>query len=346
MHRTLGWIRGGRPVVHSLFHELVHMSSEEEKRAQSGRLKAFRLREVDRTVQVLVTGGAGFVGSNVVDALVARDDDVLVLDDLSTGDAANLEPSGVELVVADIGDREATINALRGRRFEAVVHLASKTKVVQSLEQPDLYRRVIVGGTANVLEAAALAGTARFVNFSSGGVIYGETLGACAHELMPIAPVSPYGACKALAETEVERLGMSALTLRPANIYGPRQRTDLEGGVVAIFQRGWRSGSSLNVRGDGSMQRDYVYVGDVADAVIASLGSDRTGVYNIGTGVATSVLELIEAMATILGPAEVTHVPEIPGELRRNCLDVSKAARDALWRPRTSLAEGLRLTLS
>ena len=298
-------------------------------------------------MRILVTGGAGFVGSNVVDALVARGDDVTVLDDLSTGDRANLASSRAELVVADIADREATLGALRGRRFEAVAHLASKTKVGQSVEQPELYRRVIVDGTANVLEAAAAAGASRFVNFSSGGVIYGETPDACADEGTPIAPLSPYGACKAAAEELVERSGLPALTLRPANIYGPRQRTDLEGGVVAIFQGCWRDGTPISVRGGGTMERDYVYVGDVADAVIAALGFARTGVYNIGTGAATSVARLVELMTEVLGPpVEVRQVPALPGELRRNCLDVGKAARDGLWRPRISLAEGLLLTTS
>jgi len=296
-------------------------------------------------VRILVTGGAGFVGSNVVDALVARGDDITVLDDLSTGDRANLSASRAELIVDDISDREATLRALRGLRFEAVVHLASKTKVGQSVEQPELYRRVIVDGTANVLEAAAAAGASRFVNFSSGGVIYGETLGPCAHEGAPIAPVSPYGACEAAAEELVDRSSMPALTLRPANIYGPRQRTDLEGGVVAIFQGCWRDGTPICVRGGGTMERDYVYVGDVADAVIAALGSARTGVYNIGTGVATSVARLVELMSIVLGPpVEIRAVPALPGELRRNCLDVGKAAREGLWRPKTSLAEGLLLT--
>lgn len=296
-------------------------------------------------MRILVTGGAGFVGSNVVDALVTRGDDVLALDDLSTGDRANLVSSPAELIVADIADRAATLAALGGRRFDAVVHLASKTKVGQSVEQPELYRRVIVDGTANVLEAAAAAGASRLVNFSSGGVIYGETPGGCAHEGRPIAPVSPYGACKAAAEELVGRSGMPALTLRPANIYGPRQRTDLEGGVVAIFQGCWRDGAPISVRGGGTMERDYVYVGDVADAVIAALGSDRTGVYNIGTGVATSIARLVELMTGVLGPpVGIREVPALPGELRRNCLDVSKAARDGLWRPMTSLAVGLLRT--
>ncbi|HEX4743875.1 MAG TPA: NAD-dependent epimerase/dehydratase family protein [Candidatus Limnocylindria bacterium] len=297
-------------------------------------------------MRVLVTGGAGFVGSNVVDALAARGDEVTALDDLSTGDRQNLASARVELVVADISDRAALLDAVRGRRFDAVVHLASKTKVGQSVEQPDLYRRVIVDGTANVLEAARAAGVRRFVNFSSGGVIYGETA-TCADEGRPIAPVSPYGKFKAEAEELVAGSGIPALTLRPANIYGPRQRTDLEGGVVAQFHGCWRSGTPISIRGGGAMERDYMYVGDVSDAVVAGLGSERQGVYNIGTGVATSVARLVALMTDVLGPPPgVRQVPALPGELQRNCLDVSKAARDGLWHPRHSLAEGLRLTLA
>jgi len=297
-------------------------------------------------VRILVTGGAGFVGSNVVDALVKRGDLVTALDDLSTGDRRNLAASGASFVIADVSDRDVTLGALRDHRFDAVVHLASKTKVGQSVEQPELYRTVIVDGTANVLDAARATGARRFVNVSSGGVIYGET-STCAHEGMPIAPVSPYGKYKAEAEALVAGSGIPSLTLRPANIYGPRQRKDLEGGVVAQFHGCWLDGSPISVRGGGTMERDYLYVGDVCDAVIAALGSERQGVYNIGTGVATSVARLVALMTDVLGPpVEVRQVPALPGELRRNCLDVGKAARDGLWRPRTSLADGLRLTLA
>lgn len=298
-------------------------------------------------MRILVTGGAGFVGSNVVDALVAHGDDVVALDDLSTGDAANLASSGVPLVQADIADRAALLDALGGQRFDAVVHLASKTKVGQSVEQPELYRRVIVEGTAHILEAARRAGARRVVNFSSGGVVYGETAGACAHEELPIRPASPYGTYKAEAEGLVAASGLSALTLRPANIYGPRQRTDLEGGVIAIFTGCWRSGTPLTIRGGGTMERDYVYVGDVAEAVVAALSSAREGVYNVGTGVATSVRQLVTLMADVLGPPPgIVEVPALAGELHRNCLEVGRAARDGLWRPRTQLADGLRLTVA
>lgn len=293
--------------------------------------------------RVLVTGGAGFVGSAIADALVAGGDQVVAVDDLATGARANVS-AGIELVVADIADHDALFAALGGRRFDAVVHCASKTKVVESMVKPDLYRRVIVQGTAEVLGLAAATGATRFVNFSSGGVAYGETP-VCATEESPVAPISPYGVHKVAAEALVAAAPMSAVTLRPANIYGPRQRTDLEGGVIAIFAGRWRTGQPLVVRGPGTAERDYVYVGDVADAVLAALERDVTGIYNVGTGVPTSVNALVAAMAEVLGPpAGIVHEPLPAVELQRSCVDPGKAGRDLGWRARTSLAEGLRRT--
>ncbi len=293
--------------------------------------------------RILVTGGAGFVGSAVVDALLAEGEDVVALDDLATGDRANV-PSGVALIVADVADASALARALARERFDGIVHCASRTKVLESIEKPDLYRRVIVNGTRNVLAAAAQCGAHDFVNFSSGGVIYGETP-ACADEDRAPAPISPYGSCKADAERLVDGSGLRAVTLRPANIYGPRQRTDLEGGVVAIFMRRWRERRPLSVRGDGSMERDYVFIADVARAAVAALRSPRRGVYNVGTGAATSINALVAAMTALLGPPPgVEHVAALPGELHRSCVDPVRAARELGWRPTTSLEEGLRIT--
>jgi UDP-glucose 4-epimerase len=174
-------------------------------------------------------------------------------------------------------------------------------------------------------------------------VIYGETP-TCADEDKPPAPISPYGSCKAAAETLVAQSGLRAVTLRPANIYGPRQRTDLEGGVVAIFMRLWRERRPVTIRGDGSMERDYVFVGDVARAVVAALRSPRRGVYNVGTGVATSINVLVAAMTAVLGsPPALEHVPEQRGELHRSCLDITRAAAELDWKPTTSLEEGIRI---
>lgn len=294
--------------------------------------------------RVLVTGGAGFVGSHIADALVAAGDEVVVVDDLSTGDRANVG-AGIDLRVVDITDGPALGRAVEGEHFDAVVHFASKTKVVQSAEQPELYRRVIVDGTRNVIDAALATGARDLVNISTGGAIYGETP-QCATEETPLEPPSPYGRYKAEAEAIAQDSGLRAATLRLANVYGPRQRTDLEGGVIAIFLGRWRTGQRVTVYGDGSAERDYLHVADVADAVLAALAGSVTGVYNIGTGVATSVNELIDQFTELLGPpAGVDRVEPRPAEVQRSCVDPSKAARDGLWRPRIGLRDGLERTI-
>lgn len=293
--------------------------------------------------RVLVTGGAGFVGSHVADALIARGDEVVAVDDLSTGSRDNVARE-VDLRVVDISDGPALGRAVEGERFDAVVHLAAKTKVIQSIEQPELYRRVIVDGTRNVVDAALATGASDLINISTGGAIYGETA-ECATEESELDPPSPYGRLKAEAESVARRAGLRAVTLRLANVYGPRQRTDLEGGVIAIFLGAWRTRRPLTVYGDGTAERDYLHVADVSEAVLAALDSTVTGVYNVGTGVATSVNDLIDLLSGILGPpAGVDRVAARPGEIQRSCLDVSKAARDGLWRPRIALREGLERT--
>jgi UDP-glucose 4-epimerase len=296
-------------------------------------------------MRVLVTGGAGFIGSTIVDALEARGDLVVVVDDISTGDRANLAPD-IALRVADVSDAKALREALRGEGFDAVVHCASKTKVVESMEKPDLYRRVIVEGTRNVVRLAEELHAQILVNISTGGAIYGETE-ACANEAVPVDPASNYGKFKAEAERIVAAAEIPNITLRLANVYGPRQRQDLEGGVIAIFLGRWKNGEKLVVYGDGTAQRDYIYVGDVIDAVLSAFAGNWKGVYNIGTGVATSVNELIAALAEILGPPPgITKAPERPGEVQRSCVDASRAKRDGLWQQRTALVEGLRRTAS
>ena len=294
-------------------------------------------------MRVLVTGGAGFLGSHVVDALLARGDEVVVVDDLSTGDRANLDPRA-ELRIADVGDSAALERALAdGKRIDAVVHCAAKTKVVESMEKEELYERVIVEGTYNVLEMAR-HGANMFVNISTGGAIYGETP-VCASESDPIDPQSNYGRFKAKAERLVEASGIQFVTLRLANIYGPRQRRDLEGGVIAIFVGCWKRGEAITLYGDGTYERDYVYVADVVESVLTALTGKHAGVFNIGTGIATSVNDLVAALTSVLGPPPgIRKAPARPAEVRRGCVDPSKAAREKLWRPKTKLGEGLRLT--
>jgi UDP-glucose 4-epimerase len=296
-------------------------------------------------LRVLVTGGAGFLGSNAIDALVARGDVAISLDDLSTGQRANLAPD-IPLRQADVSDRNALFQAVHGEGFDAIVHCAAKTKVVESMEKVDLYRRVIVEGTRNVVALAEDRHVQMLVNISTGGALYGETP-VCATEHTPTEPPSNYGKFKLEAEGLVAEAEVPSITLRLANIYGPRQRTDLEGGVVAIFSALWKSGKPLTVFGDGKDERDYVYVGDAVDAIVSSFAGNWTGTFNIGTGVPTSVSTLIAELAKVLGPApEIRHAPERAGgvELDRSCLDCSKAARTGLWRPTTTLVEGLRRT--
>jgi len=297
-------------------------------------------------VRTLVTGGAGFFGSHIVDALRARGDDVIVLDDLSTGDRANLDPA-VPLVVADISDRERVRDMLAGELVDAVVHAAAKTKVVESISQPALYHRVIVDGTSNALDVAQMSGARSFVNISTGGALYGETP-VCATEESPIDAPSPYGRYKAEAERLAQSTpGIGAATLRFANIYGPRQRTDLEGGVIAIFAGCWKRREQLTIYGDGTAERDYLYVDDAVTAILSALDRHATGSYNIGTGVATSVNGLVAQLTALLGPpAGVTRAAEREGEIQRSCLDSSKAARDGLWRSSVPLADGLRRTVT
>ncbi len=272
-------------------------------------------------MRVLVTGGAGFIGSTIVDALVARGDTAVAIDDLSTGARANVA-TGTPLRVADVSDDRQLRGALRNEAFDAVVHAASKTKVVESMEKPDLYRRVIVEGTRNIVKIADELGARMLVNLSTGGAIYGETAD-CAAEDMPVEPTSNYGKNKAEAEQIVAASRVPSITLRLANVYGPRQRKDLEGGVVAIFLARWRSGEPLVVFGAGSAQRDYVFVFDVVDAVVASFAGTWRG-----------------------RPPGLSHTATRPAEIERSCVDASKARRDGLWRPRTTLVEGLRRTAS
>ena len=297
-------------------------------------------------MRVLVTGGAGFFGSHIADALRARGDLVIAFDDLSTGDRANLDPA-VRLIVGDISDRERVRDVLSGERFDAVVHAAAKTKVVESIQQPELYHRVIVNGTSNALDVAQQSGAASFVNISTGGALYGETP-ACATETAPLDTPSPYGRYKAEAERlAASTAGLRTVTFRFANIYGPRQRTDLEGGVVAIFAGCWQRGDPLTIYGDGTAERDYLYVSDAVAAILAGLDRTPIGSYNIGTSVAISVNELVTAMTALLGPPkDVTHTAPRIGEIQRSCLDSSKAAAEGLWRPAVPLAEGLKRTVA
>jgi UDP-glucose 4-epimerase len=294
-------------------------------------------------VRAVVTGGAGFIGSHVVDALLARGDEVHVVDSLATGRRENLA-DGATLHELDI--REPLAGLFDEVRPETVVHLAAQADVGTSVEQPLLDAQVNVVGTLNVLEAAR-PHSAQIVFSSTGGAIYGE----CEHparEDDPRRPVSPYGAAKLAAEEYLatwNRLyGTSHVPLRLANVYGPRQLPKLEGGVVAIFTDRLRAGEEVTIFGDGRQTRDFVYVGDVVEAVLAAIGRDG-GPYNVGTGQETSVQELFDACRRIASAeVEAEYEQARPGDALRSVLDVSLAERELGWRPRTTLEQGLRET--
>jgi UDP-glucose 4-epimerase len=294
-------------------------------------------------VRAVVTGGAGFIGSHVADALLARGDAVHVLDSLVTGSRGKV-PDGAELHVGDIrSDTRALFDEVRP---ELVFHLAAQADVNTSVQKPDYDAEVNVLGTLEVLEAARAHG-AHVVFSSTGGAIYGETDGP-APEDAPRRPISPYGISKLSGEEYVagwNRLfGAHHVALRFANVYGPRQESSLEGGVVAIFLERMAAGEETAIYGDGGQTRDYIYVGDVVRAVVAAADHDG-GVYNVGTGVETSVNELHAACRRVTGSdLEPRYEPARPGDIRRSAVDPSLAQRELGWQPEASLEDGLRRT--
>lgn len=294
-------------------------------------------------MRAAVTGGAGFIGSHVVDALLARGDDVHVVDNLATGRRENLDPAAT-LHEHDI---RQPLGALFDEiRPEVVVHLAAQADVGTSVEQPLFDAEVNVLGTLNVLEAARPHG-AQLVFSSTGGALYGECPRP-AREDDERRPLSPYGTSKLAGEAYLATWnalhGTRHVILRFGNVYGPRQLAKLEGGVVAIFMDRLRAGEDVRIFGDGEQERDFVYVGDVVEAVLASVGRDG-GVYNVGTGEPTSVNTLFDAVRQVAGvDARAEYAEARPGDLLRSVLDVSRTERELGWRPQVTLAEGLAST--
>jgi UDP-glucose 4-epimerase len=309
-------------------------------------------------VKSVVTGGAGFIGSHLVDALAARGDEVLVLDDFSSGKRENLAgalQAGAEVNELDVADAQTMFDAIGTFQPQSLFHLAAQIDVRRSMADPGFDARLNVVGTVNALEAAARSGASKFVFTSTGGAIYGE--GAERADELPFSetarcePFSIYGQSKLAAEGYLDLYartrGLPATTLRLGNVYGPRQDPTTEAGVVAIFCGLGHDGGRPTVFGTGEQTRDYVHVADVVAALLAAEGRDDAGPVNVGTGVETNVLRLAELIGTAFGrdDFEPQFAPAREGEIERTVLDTTGAAERLGWRAERTIETGLAQTI-
>ena len=299
-------------------------------------------------MKVLVSGGAGFIGSHVADRLLAAGHEVVILDDLSTGHVEHL-PVKARFYQMDL--RSPWLDELfRIERPEAVVHQAAQASVRRSVEDPVFDAGVNVLGTAALLQASAHHGVRRFLFASTGGAIYGDADVLPTPEDQPALPVSPYGAAKLAAEVYLRTFqalhGLSYAALRYANVYGPRQDPHGEAGVVAIFTQRLLAGETARITGDGRQTRDFVYVGDVAESNARALTSDAVGSFNVGTGLETDINTIFQLLKRLTGSNQPEdHGPPMPGEQRRSVVDARKIEKVLDWRPQTSLEAGLDATV-
>jgi UDP-glucose 4-epimerase len=313
-----------------------------------------RIPRNDDMARVLVTGGAGFIGSHIADGYLARGDEVWIVDDLSRGQRRNV-PARAHFVHLGIADPRLDAVFREAGGFDIVNHHAAQVDVRVSVADPRVDAAINVDGLLNVLECALRHETRRVLFVSSGGVVYGEPEARPTIETAPKLPLSPYGVAKLAAEYYLNYYhlvhGVEYVALRYSNVYGPRQDPHGEAGVVAIFSNRLIAGQPLTIFGDGEQTRDYVYVGDVVaanlaltDAALARATSIDDRAFNIATQAETSVNELARVLMDVAGQwVDIEHQPERKGELRHSCLDVSKA-RSLGWLPRMSLTDGLRQT--
>ncbi len=297
-------------------------------------------------MKVLLTGGAGFIGSHVADSFLAKGYEVVVVDDLSTGRRENI-PKGASFYKADI-TKDDIAGIAKEEGIGCVVHHAAQASVRRSVEDPIYDAHVNVFGTLKVLEACGDAD--KFIYSSTGGAIYGDPALLPAGEAHEAKPLSPYGVSKYIGEKYIETYsalhGLKYVSLRYGNVYGPRQDPNGEAGVVAIFAGRLLAGKDLVIFGDGEQTRDFVYVGDVARANVLSLEKEVSGVFNIGSGRETSVNDVARIMLRMSGSrVKAVRASPIPGEVRRIFLDCSKAGKELGWKAEVGLEEGIRRTL-
>lgn len=297
-----------------------------------------------KSLRVLVTGGCGFIGSNLVRLLLRKGMQVKVLDNLSVGSEANLPP-GVELLIGDIRDRAKVFEAVVGA--DAVVHLAAHAGVAESVVDPQTCFEINVQGTLNILEATVARSIGRFV-FASSNAAVGEHPGPV-HEDVPARPTSPYGASKLAAEAYCSAFsnsyGLNTVVLRFANVYGPYSTHKTS--VVAKFLRQLKSGKTLTIYGGGTQTRDFIHASDVSNACLLALEAPKGAkLYQIGSGVPTSILTLVDLIVELSGQkVTVEYAPPRPGEIRHSCALIDRACRELGFKPTISLREGLIMLL-
>jgi UDP-glucose 4-epimerase len=299
-------------------------------------------------MRVLVTGGAGFIGSHVADALLRSEHDVDLLDDLSSGRRANV-PDGATLHVTDVRSTEAA-ELIAENKYEVLVHHAAQMDVRTSVREPGFDADVNIRGFLNLVEAGRSNGLKKVIFASTGGAIYGEPEYTPQDIDHPCRPVSPYGVAKLATEKYLHyyqvQHGIDSVALRYANVYGPRQNAEGEAGVVAIFADEMLSGGQPVIYGDGKQTRDYVYVEDVVQANLAALDYDGSGVFNVGTGRETSVNELFRLMRhKTEADIQEKHEPARPGEQQRSVLGYDQTTAELGWEPEVRLEEGIERTI-
>jgi UDP-glucose 4-epimerase len=299
-------------------------------------------------MKILVTGGAGFIGSHLVDRLIQEGHELVVVDNLSTGKRRNINRAA-EFYKLDIQSGWRLARVFRNERPSLVMHLAAQMDVRRSVEDPTYDAQVNILGTVNVLQQAVNHGARKVIFASSGGAIYGEQEVFPASEAHPTQPLSPYGISKLSGEHYLayfQRLsGIQCVALRFANVYGPRQDPEGEAGVVAIFTRKLLSGEQAIINGNGRQTRDFVFVDDVVEAHLAVMGKDVQGTYNVGTGEETTVNELFRILADEIRPgAKELHGPAKKGEQIRSVIDAAKLHQLG-WEPKISIRDGLARTV-